>query len=101
MLRPQRFVTVGRQLRRPEKLPDPEGEPAVRLDLHGQGGRFEKRNCTITLINEDGSEKFVEWTLTDAFPISLTIPNLPGGPSNEATIREVTVYPESVNVKTF
>ncbi|MFB7936322.1 phage tail protein [Streptomyces sp. NPDC056049] len=59
----------------------------------------EKKDCTITLTNEDGTETFIEWTLTGVFPVSVTSPNLKDGSTGEATIDEVSLLAKSVNVK--
>ncbi|MGA4980271.1 phage tail protein [Streptomyces cinereoruber] len=59
----------------------------------------DKKNCTIRLTNEAGSETFITWTVTDAFPTSVTSPNLKDGSTGEATIDEVNLLAKSVDVK--
>ncbi|KAG0288863.1 hypothetical protein BGZ97_006654, partial [Linnemannia gamsii] len=54
----------------------------------------EKKDVTITLMNETGSEAFITWSVVDAFPTSLTAPSL-DATSNEAAIEELSLLAKS------
>ncbi|KAG0074809.1 hypothetical protein BGZ90_010441 [Linnemannia elongata] len=54
------------------------------------GNKVEKKDITISLMNESGDGLFITWNLVDAFPASLTAPNLDAD-SNEATIEELSL----------
>ncbi|OAQ23965.1 hypothetical protein K457DRAFT_882040 [Linnemannia elongata AG-77] len=62
------------------------------------GNQVEKKDITISLMNESGDELFVTWNLVDAFPTRLTAPILDAD-SNEATIEELSLLVRRVNVK--
>lgn len=60
--------------------------------------RVEKKDVTISLMNESGSELLITWHLIDAFPISLTAPSL-DATSNEVSIEELGLMAKRVSVK--
>ncbi|BAW08240.1 phage tail protein [Nocardia seriolae] len=58
----------------------------------------EKRDCTISLTDESGETPLVTWTVSDAFPVKLTVPNLDSS-TNEVTVEEVSLLGSSVKVE--
>ncbi len=58
----------------------------------------EKKDLTISLTNESGSELLITWNVTDAFPTGLTAPSL-DATSNEAAIEELSLLAKRVTVK--
>lgn len=59
--------------------------------------RVEKKNVTISLMNESGSEPQITWHFTDAFPISLTAPSF-DATSNEVSIEELGLMAKAKRV---
>ncbi|KAJ5889033.1 hypothetical protein N7495_009074 [Penicillium taxi] len=60
--------------------------------------RVEKKDISITLTNESGSELLVTWRVSDAFPTSLTAPSLDGS-SNEVAIEELGLLASRLSTK--
>ncbi|KAH7058539.1 T4-like virus tail tube protein gp19-domain-containing protein [Linnemannia elongata] len=62
------------------------------------GDQVEKKDITISLTNESGSEVLIKWNVINAFPTSLTAPNL-NADSNEVTIEELSLLAMRVSVR--
>lgn len=56
--------------------------------------KVEKKDCTITLTDETGSEIFT-WDISDAFPVKLTGQNLEGA-DGEGSVEEVFLLAKRV-----
>lgn len=59
--------------------------------------QVEKKDISISLTNEAGSELLVTWNVADAFPTSLTAPSLDAS-SNEVAIEEMALIANSVTI---
>ncbi|KAF9564834.1 hypothetical protein EC968_004420 [Mortierella alpina] len=58
----------------------------------------EKKDLTISLINESGSEVFMTWNVASAYPASISAPGL-NATSKEAAIKELGLVAMKVSVK--
>lgn len=59
--------------------------------------RVEKKDITISLMSESGSEPLVSWNIIDAFPIKLSAPGL-DATSNETAIEELSLLATRLTV---
>ncbi len=59
--------------------------------------QVEKKDISISLTNEAGSELLVTWNVLDAFPTKLTAPSL-DATSNEVAIEEIALMADRVTV---
>lgn len=60
--------------------------------------RVEKRNISISLTNETGSELFVTWNVANAFPTALGGPSLDAS-SNQVAIEQLSLMADYVSVQ--
>ncbi|HCF3047443.1 phage tail protein [Pseudomonas aeruginosa] len=63
-----------------------------------QSGRVEKKDLTISLTNDTGSELLVTWSVMNAFPTKWTGPSL-DAKSNEVAFEEVSLAADRLTVK--
>lgn len=59
-----------------------------------------KKDIMISLTDEAGTEYLVTWNVADAFPTSLTSPQLDAN-SNEVSIQELTLTADRVTIQTY
>ncbi len=60
--------------------------------------RVEKKDLTISLTNETGSELLVTWNVMNAFPTKWTGPNI-DATSNEVAIEEISLAADRLSMK--
>lgn len=63
-----------------------------------QLNQVEKKDISISLTTETGSELVVTWSLSNAFPIKLTAPSFDAS-SNEIAIEELSLKADSITIK--
>lgn len=59
----------------------------------------EKKDVTISLINEAGTTVFISWLLINAFPTSLTSPSFDAS-SNEIAVQDINLTADRVTIQT-
>ncbi|MET8623827.1 phage tail protein [Kitasatospora sp. NPDC004669] len=60
--------------------------------------QVDKKDVAISLTNESGSELLVTWNVVNAFPTSVSSPNLDAS-SNETTIEQLDLAAEKLTVE--
>ncbi|UZM16222.1 phage tail protein [Pseudomonas kielensis] len=60
--------------------------------------QVEKRDISISLTNDSGSELLVTWNVSNAFPTKLTSPSLDAS-SNDVAIEELSLMADSVTIQ--
>ncbi|OQS37532.1 phage tail protein [Chromobacterium haemolyticum] len=60
--------------------------------------QVEKKDISISLTNESGSELLITWNVANAFPTKLTAPSL-DATSNEVAIEEMSLMADSVTIQ--
>ncbi|NRN28688.1 phage tail protein [Photorhabdus heterorhabditis] len=63
-----------------------------------QLNQVEKKDISISLTNEAGTEILMSWSVTNAFPTSLTSPSF-NATSNEIAIQEITLTADRVTIQ--
>lgn len=64
-----------------------------------QLNQVEKKDIIISLTNDAGTEVLISWTVTNAFPTSLTSPSFDAG-SNEIAVQQLTLMADRVTIQT-
>ncbi|WP_036771170.1 phage tail protein [Photorhabdus australis] len=60
--------------------------------------RVEKKDITISLTNDTGSEVLMSWVVSNAFPSSLTAPSFDAS-SNEIAVQEISLVADRVTIQ--
>lgn len=60
--------------------------------------QVEKKDISISLTNESGSELLITWNVANAFPTKLTAPSL-DATSNEVAIEEMSLMADNVTIQ--
>ncbi|NHB91633.1 phage tail protein [Photorhabdus cinerea] len=63
-----------------------------------QLNQVEKKDISISLTNEAGTEILMSWNVTNAFPTSLTSPSF-DATSNDIAIQEITLTADRVTIQ--
>ncbi|MEK9495771.1 phage tail protein [Photorhabdus sp. P32] len=63
-----------------------------------QLNQVEKKDISISLTNEAGTEILMSWSVANAFPTSLTSPSFDAA-SNEIAIQEITLTADRVTIQ--
>ncbi|PHM45254.1 phage tail protein [Xenorhabdus mauleonii] len=63
-----------------------------------QLNRVEKKDISISLTNESGTEILMTWNVVNAFPTQLTSPNF-DATSNEIAIQEITLTADRITIQ--
>ncbi|OWO84277.1 phage tail protein [Photorhabdus luminescens] len=63
-----------------------------------QLNRVEKKDVSISLTNEIGTEILMTWNIANAFPIKLTTPSF-DATSNEIAVQEITLAADRVTIQ--
>ncbi|KMW71400.1 phage tail protein [Photorhabdus luminescens subsp. luminescens] len=63
-----------------------------------QLNQVEKKDISISLTNETGTEILMSWSVANAFPTSLTSPSFDAA-SNEIAIQEITLTADRVTIQ--